>query len=886
MPATISKPLKRRVSWQLLLLRTFIVGAGGCAASLAFANDANTTEPTASGGGLEEIVVTATRREENISKVPISITALSQDDLDQKGIRDFSEMVRFTPGVSIDTSGTNAISIRGISSSGGAGTTGIYIDDTPIQMRALGFNPDDTLPKTFDMDRVEVLRGPQGTLFGAGSEGGTVRYIMNQPSVTTESTYMRTEASYTQYGQPSGEFGVAHGGPIIDDVLGFRASLWYRYDGGWINRVDDTTGAVTEANANYSNTVAIRLAALYQPVSNVKITPSVMFQNKQQHDISTYWPAYSNPGAGEFNDATPERIPIPDKYYLPAIKVQADFAHVTFISNSSYYHRDEQDSYEGTVYDLAFYQALGWPNALYAGAPALGCGATSAATTEPCSWYPLLNATGIHLPPGFTNYSTPNTMTNQQRTWTQEFRLQSNDEGPLKWTVGAFWSLARELSIEQLNDPNINQFLSALYGGPAFDAIYGPGTSTPANIGNTLFSNSANTLYAGPYYQCAGAPGSTIQPAQFPIPNCDIYYNKNVGYDRQVAGFGEATYKLTDRFALTAGGRYAKMGFSLNHYANGYENYGPGLISGAESETAFTPKVGLTFQADDKDMFYTTYAKGYRPGGANPPLPPVFCGPGLIQEGFPSGQAPLTYNSDTTQSYEIGSKNNFNDRLKIATSVYYIKWDGIQQNVYVAGNCGLQFTDNLGTAVAKGFDFQADAIIGGGLSIETSVGYTNARFTKTSAGNLAEAGDAISGEAAINYSPGTNPPWSIAVGPQYDFRLADHEAFVRADWEYTSRNPWLAPVQDVNSSQFNPNSYTLPATSFTSLRAGVKLGSWQVSLFCDNLFDSHTVLNYAQVQIDSFNPSYLANPNAPTSVQQNNFTYRPRTIGITGTFKM
>jgi iron complex outermembrane recepter protein len=854
MPATLSKPLKRRVSWQVLFLRTLIVGAGAGALSVAHASDASSAAEPAAAGGLEEIVVTATRREENISKVPISITALTQDDLDQKGIRDFTEMVRFTPGVSIDTSGTNAISIRGISSSGGAGTTGIYIDDTPIQMRALGFNPDDALPKTFDMDRVEVLRGPQGTLFGAGSEGGTVRYILNQPSVTTTSTYIRSEASYTQYGQPSGEFGIAHGGPIVDDVLGFRASLWYRYDGGWINRVDDTTGAVTEPNANYSNTVAIRLAALYQPAGNVKITPSIMYQNKQQHDLSTYWPAYSNPGAGEFNNATPERIPIPDQYYLPALKVQVDFDHMTFISNSSYYHRNEQDSYQGTVYDLAYYQSLGWPSNF-----ALGCGSASTTATAPCSWYPLLNATGIHLPAGFTNYSTPNTMTNQQRTYTQEFRLQSTDnDSRWKWTVGAFWSLAQELSVEQLNDPNINNFFSALYGVTA-DSLYGS------------------------YYSCNGQ--GTPQPAQYPVPNCDIYYNYNKSYDRQLAGFGEVTYKLTDRLSLTAGGRYAKMGFSLNHYSNGYENYGPSAAAGSTTETAFTPKVGLTFQADDKNLFYATYAKGFRPGGYNPPLPP-YCSPGLVEQGFANGEAPLKYDSDTTQSFEIGSKNNFADRFRIAASVYYIKWNGIQQNVYVAGECGLQFTDNLGTAVAKGFDLQADAVIGGGLSVETSIGYTSARFTKTSTGNLSENGDAISGEAAINYSPGTNPPWSIAVGPQYDFKAFEHDAFVRADWEYTSRNPWLAPVQDPNSSQFNPNSYTLPSTSFTSLRAGVKLGSWQVSLFCDNLFDSHTVLNYAQVQLDSFNPSYIANPNAPTSVQQNNFTYRPRTIGITGTFKM
>jgi iron complex outermembrane recepter protein len=812
-----------------------------------------------SSGGLEEIVVTATRREENVSKVPISITALSQDDLDQKGIKDFTEMVRFTPGVSIDTSGTNAISIRGISSSGGAGTTGIYIDDTPIQMRALGFNPDDTLPKTFDVDRVEVLRGPQGTLFGSGSEGGTVRYIMTQPSVTTDSTYVRAEGSYTQYGAPSYEAGIAHGGPIIDDVLGFRASIWYRRDGGWINDVSDTTGALIQPNANYTGTVAARLAMLYKPAGNVSITPSFMFQNKQQNNISTYWPAYSNPGAGEFNDATPERIAIPDKYLLPALKVQVDFAHATLISNSSYYYRNEADAYEGTAYALAFYQSLGWPSAGY-GSPGLGCG--SAATSPVpnpvtgCSWYPLLNGNGVHLPPGFADYSEPNTMTNEQRTWTQEFRLQSSDDDSRwKWTVGAFWSLAKEISIEQDDDPQINQFFNALYGV------------------------SATSLF-GPYYNCNGQ--GTPQPAQYPIPNCANYYNNNRSYDRQVAGFGEVTYKLTDRLSLTAGGREAKMGFSLSHYSNGLLNYGPSTAAGSEQENAFTPKVGLTFQADDRDLYYATYAKGFRPGGYNPPLIPA-CGPGLIAEGFASGEAPLTYNKDTTQSYEIGSKNNFADRLKIATSVYYIQWNGIQQNVYVGGNCGLQFTDNLGTAVAKGFDFQADAVLGAGFSVQTSVGYTNARFTKTSLSNLAVAGDAISGEAAINYSPGTNPPWTLAVGPQYDFKAFEHEAFVRADWEYTSRNPWLAPVQDPNSSQYNSNSYTLPSTSFTSLRAGIKLGSWQVSLFCDNLFDSHTVLNYAQIQPDTFNPSY--NPSLPNSVQQNDFTFRPRTVGVTAAFR-
>src|ERR1700686_181778 len=161
--------------------------------------------PNEATGPLQEIVVTATRHEEGLSKVPISVTALTQEAMDVRGIKDIQDVARFTPGVRIDNSGTNNIAIRGIASSGGSGTTGIYIDDTPIQIRALAFNPDDALPKTFDLDRIEVLRGPQGHLFGAGSEGGTVRYIPTQPSLTNNSFYSREEVSYTQGGSLSYE---------------------------------------------------------------------------------------------------------------------------------------------------------------------------------------------------------------------------------------------------------------------------------------------------------------------------------------------------------------------------------------------------------------------------------------------------------------------------------------------------------------------------------------------------------------------------------------------------------------------------------------------------------------------------------------------------------
>jgi iron complex outermembrane recepter protein len=807
-------------------------------------------------GQLEEIVVTATRHEESLSKVPLSVTALSQEALDQKGIKDFQDIVRFTPGVTIDTSGTNAISIRGISSSGGAGTTGIYLDDTPIQMRALGFNPDDTLPKAFDLDRIEVLRGPQGTLFGSGSEGGTVRYIFTQPSLTKDSTYLRSEVSGTRGGEPSYEAGLAHGGPLVENVLGYRASVWYRYDGGWIDRVDPTTGATVDQHANRANTVAARLAFLWQPASGLLITPSIMYQNTRKHDESTYWPAYSDLSGGHFRSGTPERIPVPDEYYLPSLKIEADLGSARLVSNTSYYHRNELTGYEGSVYDFAYFQSLVWTAQSCGAAVARGGGpATPFDPATGCAWYPILDSKGIHLPvvpagggnpaQDFAGYSTPNQMTNQQRTWTQELRLQSSDDtSRWKWTVGAFWSLAEELSIEQLSDTQNPAFFQALFG---LDPLTVIGASNGYSCNGTVL----------------GTPSATL-------PNCAIYYNQNTSHDRQLAGFGEVTYGLTDRLKATVGGRYAKMSFDLSHYGDGIENFIAEQRSGEYKENSFTPKVGLAFQADPQDLYYFTYAKGFRPGGVNPPLPLAQCGP-----------TPLTFQSDTTQSFELGAKNNFDNRVRLASSVYYVKWDNIQQNVYIASyqgqGCGLQYTGNVGTAAAWGGDLQAEIVLGHGFSVDASLGYTSARYTKDTP--KASSGDAISGEAGINYSPGTNPPWNAAVGAQYNFSAAAHDAFVRFDWEYASRNPWLAAVQNPNNAtQFNPYSYTLPSTKFASLRFGVTLGGWAVAAFVDNLFDTRTTLNYALVQNDPGNPAL--NP------QENRFTYRPRTFGLTAAYRL
>src|ERR1700754_2317626 len=235
----------------------------------AAAQEQPATEGTSSsGGGIEMVVVTATRRAESITKVTESISAFTTERMDMLNAKSIADLVAFTPGVHFDESSKN-ISIRGVNSDAGDATTGIYIDDTPIQLRTLGFGSDNTLPAVFDLERVEVLRGPQGTLFGAGSEGGTVRYITPAPSLTDYSGFAKAELSGTQGGAPNYEAGVATGGPIIDNELGFRISAWGRRDGGWIDKVDyEDPSHTLQSNTNSVNTYVLRGSLLWQPTSN------------------------------------------------------------------------------------------------------------------------------------------------------------------------------------------------------------------------------------------------------------------------------------------------------------------------------------------------------------------------------------------------------------------------------------------------------------------------------------------------------------------------------------------------------------------------------------------------------------------------------------------
>jgi outer membrane receptor protein involved in Fe transport len=802
-------------------------------------------EPAEAGGGaLQEITVTATRREESQSRVPISLTALTQESLDNRGIKDFSEVARFTPGVNFDNSGTNNISIRGISGTGGAGTTGIYLDDTPIQMRALAFSPDEAVPKSFDIDRVEVLRGPQGTLFGSGSEGGTVRYITTQPSLSKTSMYSRVELASTQGGDLSYEAGAAVGGPLVEGKFGARLTLWYRKDGGYIDRINPYTAAVEGKNANHDENYLVRLAGLWAPSEHWTITPSIYYQDRSRNDISTYWPLYSNPGKNRFVSADPTRRASPDKWYMPALKIEGDVGSAArLISNTSYFHRTNQTGYDGTLYDLGYYQTQNAaPIFLLPWAPGVS--------------YPLLSGSGLQVPGGL-QYRSPSTIDNAQQNFTQEVRFQSTDPNArLVWTAGGFYNNNRQDYLEQIHDPQLNDLTMAVLGVPytqVFCVTFDPVTG----------------LCTHPF---------TYIP-QFPF---DSYFLKTNSKDEQYAIFGDLSYGLSERLKLTVGARWSRMKYTFDTLTGGPQLYAdPRTGNGNNAESAFTPKVSLQFQMDPNNMFYTTYAKGFRPGGANNPIPNAACPTDFANFGIATD--PPTFNSDTVKSFEVGAKNNFNNRVRLASSVYYIEWSNIQQLI-VPPVCQISFISNTGEAAAKGADIQADISLQGGLSLELAAGYTSARYTKdfrfSTTGldprPLVVTGDAIVGASSETGGGQPTAPFTAALGIEYRFSAFTHESFVRVDAEHEGRAKWATASRDAGSSQFDAANYVLDATTFVSLRGSMQFGQWSVAAFIDNLGNSHRVTDLN----NTINPLVSG-----VSRLERDFTFRPRTFGITAIFR-
>ena len=310
---------------------------------------------------MSEVIVTAERRVEELQHVPTSIVVFTRSDIDAIGAKDFADLAIRTPAVEYDFypdlgPGTHTnIAIRGIDARDGSATA-IYLDDVPLR-------PDPTgtigraLPLLADLERVEVLRGPQSTLLGEGAEGGVVRFFSSAPSLTTASTYARADAATTARGSPSFLTIASANAPLIQNVLGLRVSAGYETSGGFIDRVNPFTLEVVDRNVNSITAHTAHLAFAWAPMDELRLTPSFTYQDRDQHDSPSFYVALSDPpGRRAAQRQAPAAADGVDKLMIGALNAIYDFAGLELTSVSSYLHRHVFSITDGTN------NAIGWGN--------------------------------------------------------------------------------------------------------------------------------------------------------------------------------------------------------------------------------------------------------------------------------------------------------------------------------------------------------------------------------------------------------------------------------------------------------------------------------------------------------------------------------------------
>jgi outer membrane receptor protein involved in Fe transport len=517
-------------------------------------------------GQLEEVVVTAEKRTSTVQATPFSVTALTGAQLAAEGVTGLSSLADDTPGISIRSSGPGQteLEMRGMSSSGGSSpTVGFYIDDVPLTPPAASLNGKVVVdPDLFDLNRVEVLRGPQGTLYGSGSMGGTIKLITNQPDLRAFSSQVHGILSTTNQGglNPGGD--VAINMPLIDNKLAIRLVATEKYTSGWIDRAvvspfpqptdpgpacagwngcvrGNVTGTPPVAvidKVNWERLVGGRASLLYKPTDKLSISVLAMAQSIKMGGYSEYDQPYAGGQEYHYQPANMTE-PFHDNFHLYNATVEYSFEHMKATSVTSYWSREEsqtQDSTEEVFSLLNYYYGQG-------------------SLTD-------------FVPINFTEKDT-------SRQFSEEIRLASTGDAPLQWIAGAFYASLHSAFI----DTNEAIALGSL---PAF---------------------SANS------------------------PNGIVYDANNPYKIDQFALFGEGSYAFANHIKLTAGARYFGYKSQVNEWQNGLAaNTGtevPVTPSFSASANGVSPKINVAWEPTGNYTMYAQIAKGFRPGGFNLPLP-------------------------------------------------------------------------------------------------------------------------------------------------------------------------------------------------------------------------------------------------------------------------
>jgi iron complex outermembrane receptor protein len=816
-----------------LILSTAALGAAG---PVLAAQSAPDTDDYA----LEEVVVTATRQSDSVNRVALAVTAQTQEQLDQRGILDIADLEGVVPGLRLsgrEASGNVNVAIRGIrQQSATAATTGFYLDETSLQKRsaaAFASQNGTPVPPLFDLERVEVLRGPQGTLFGGGSEGGTIRYIQARPSLTEYSGYGRAQWMSTKGGDPSYEGGVAFGGPLVEGKLGFRASIFARKTGGYIDLTDYRTNEIYDENANSGNVRAGRLAMTWKPTDRTELTLQYMKSVDKTDQLGGSY-NLSEPGQLQvdpvcFNrDAIinaptpgdrsivialpgPACFGIPNGYLAPGYTVGPfELERFQSLAMGRTPTRTDMEIGSGTFEwqvrdDLKLTSVSSFTTDLSRGQSpqnfpvgfVLHVAGTARVNAPGENTIPVIfygvgynpNITGSVDGLGLGAIIRTNT-NNRRNVFSQELRLASAPENTLSYVVGAYYSNARA---------RVTQYAEASDEG--FQQLSGTTISERYGI---PFEGFFSNIY------------ESIQ-------------------DVEQAAFADVTWRATDKLRLSAGVRVTYVTTSYTQ-----SNYGPNafaaspldtLVTGSVSETPVTPKLSAQYFITPESQVYFTAAKGFRPGGVNQALTSAADGFLLQQYGLTRDVLPRTYDSDTVWSYELGGKTGFWDgRAQVNAAIYNLDWKNVQTYVFMGD--GAVF--NVPKARSRGVEVEAQVRPVRPLTLNAAVQRTEAKYTSSLVipqGTLGGTGDMVVAQDGQKFF---QPTWTVNLGAQYSFNFSTvGNGYFRVDYRWF--DDYLTAIP--GTPTYSPDSSRIPSQGMFNLRLGLQWDAFDVNLFALNATD-------------------------------------------------
>ena len=741
----------------------------------------------ASSNELEVITVTAQKRSESEQTVPLSMTTFGAVALEQKSISTFFDYGTKVPNLGFAATGdgmgtSRTISIRGVS---GDNVTGFYVDETPL--------PDSIDPRVLDIDHIEVLRGPQGTLYGARSMGGTVRIITKSANFTDYSLKVHGGLSTTERANRGNYSGDAVANiPLIEDRLALRVSGFYDSQGGYFKRryctnpatagVDcfpqttDPTLTTTENNVGALKTYGGAVSLSIKVNDNLIITPRIM---QQKSTYNGFWMSdvlTTNDSIGYGYPAGPSTLPtlkptnfvqgrffnIPeggsDSWHLYSLGLKWTTSVGELVSSSAYFDRKVYETEDETDF----------------------------------IWSALLPA--VTANPGFPNLPRPipsgiSELKNYQR-FVQEVRFASTLSGPTQFVVGAFYS--------------------DFHGRLPFAAYYPPALAP----GLGALFNAADTC------NIVGLCPNPNNPDE--IFGSD--YRTSI---KEPALFGEVSYQITEALKVTAGLRWSQVKTTGAGYLEGLVTQSPGapgriVDSGAVSkENSTTPKLQLDYKINPSDMVYLTLAKGFRPGGLVPSVPAALCATQL-----PTGvtvDQTRSFKSDSLWNYELGTKTGwFDNRLTLNAAAFYIKWKDIQQNILLA--CGFQYRANAGAATSKGGEVELRARPMDPLEVSLGVGYQKAKITEVGDLSPQQSGDPVF--QVPDWTANAAGTWTAPISS--DWKLISTVDYSYIGRSFSANN--LAPNGDGTFATRRRPSYAL-----VDARIALSHGEFELALVGKNL---------------------------------------------------